>query len=1062
LWDCPAVHTLQNTAALYIMLRHSLLFVIRKIFLCSSNYFMVSEPQRPTPKFDPMASSSSSALPCFALPNISQGSFTKLEGSSNYLQWQTQFMPALRTYDLMGIVDGSEPCPPQFLVDDKDQKTLNPDYVLWTKRDQFLLSWINVTLTDKVLSTVYGLNTSKQVWSALSNRFASQSTSRIAHIKRQLQSLSQGSKTCTEYLQFAKSLADQLAAVGKTIDDDDLISYVIGGLNSSFNAFVTVVSFTTQIKPLTFDDFQNQSDASQHQSAATDISSFALVAQKTPQQSHPKNKQQWKPTSRPFNSKPSSGFSGQRAPFRSAAPRQNFSTNVNNRSEAISPSNFFNNSETRPPCQICGKTSHQALDCFHRMDYSYQGRHPPPQLAAMVAQSNAVYDDQWYADSGANVHITNELENLSIKQPFHQEDTVAVGNGAGLAIENTGSTTLSTLHYKFHLHNVLHCPTASANLLSIQKFCADNFCYFILTSTHFFIKDLKTHVTLLEGRSENGLYPIRLPRNSPKYLQAFSAMFGIKTSTLGWHFRLGHPRTDVVSRVIQEFQLPVSCQNFNKEVICNSCQIGKSKRQPFSLSTRVSTQPLQLIHSDVWTSPVQSVSGYKFYVIFIDDYSRYTWFYPLVHKSEVFNSFIKFKQLAENQFSSNIKQLQSDGGGEYTSLQFQAFLNKHGIIHRKSCPYTSQQNGLAERKLRHILETGLTLLAHSHLSNRFWVDAFLTAVHIINRLPTPTLDNVSPFTKLHGKDPNYQSMRVFGCKCYPLLRPYNKHKLEYRSKPCIFLGYHYAGYKCLDALTNKVYLSRHVIFDENSFPAKEKVTSTMSSKLPTCNEASLTIPVSHSFPHIAVIPPNTNSVSGSTTETNTQSHIVPSSPTSHTTTPSPHEDFGSPLSAEFISATPQDTILAESNSAAPKLNFDAPVSTEFPSVPHTEPSLAHAGNPNQISVAPSHHMITRSQTGSLHPKSFPDYKMFSSTKYPLTVLHSVLREVEPSSYHQAATGRIRTAASTMYSDNQSLITVNSTTPPVFFPFWKYFLVILGITHYLKQQLLVKGCVIIFL
>jgi hypothetical protein len=73
---------------------------------------MVSEPQRPTPKFDPMASSSSSALPCFALPNISQGSFTKLEGSSNYLQWQTQFMPALRTYDLMGIVDGSEPCPP--------------------------------------------------------------------------------------------------------------------------------------------------------------------------------------------------------------------------------------------------------------------------------------------------------------------------------------------------------------------------------------------------------------------------------------------------------------------------------------------------------------------------------------------------------------------------------------------------------------------------------------------------------------------------------------------------------------------------------------------------------------------------------------------------------------------------------------------------------------------------------------------------------------------------------------------------------------------------------------
>lgn len=220
-----------------------------------------------------------------------------------------------------------------------------------------------------------------------------------------------------------------------------------------------------------------------------------------------------------------------------------------------------------------------------------------------------MYDDQWYADSEANVHITNELENLSIQQPFHQENTVAVGNGAGLDIENMGLTTLSSFHSKFHLHNVLHCSSALANLLSIQKFCVDNFCYFILTSTHLFIKDLKTHVTLLEGKSENKLYPIRLQRNSLKNLQAFSTMFVIKTSTLGCPFRLGHPRADVVSRVIQKFQLPVSCHNFNKEVICHSCQLGKSKWQPFSLSNCVSTQPLQLIHSDVWTSPVQSFSG---------------------------------------------------------------------------------------------------------------------------------------------------------------------------------------------------------------------------------------------------------------------------------------------------------------------------------------------------------------------------------------------------------------------------------------------------------------------
>ena len=106
----------------------------------------------------------------------------------------------------------------------------------------------------------------------------------------------------------------------------------------------------------------------------------------------------------------------------------------------------------------------------------------------MVAHTNIAYDDQqWYADSGANAHITNDLENLNFKQPFQNDDTVAVGNGASLGIENIGSTVLTSSLSKFHLKNVLHCPNASANLLSIQKFCKDNDCYFKLTSTHFLL-----------------------------------------------------------------------------------------------------------------------------------------------------------------------------------------------------------------------------------------------------------------------------------------------------------------------------------------------------------------------------------------------------------------------------------------------------------------------------------------------------------------------------------------------------------------------------------------------
>ena len=100
-------------------------------------------------------------------------------------------------------------------------------------------------------------------------------------------------------------------------------------------------------------------------------------------------------------------------------------------------------------------------------------------------------------------------------------------------------------------------------------------------------------------------------------------------------------------------------------------------------------------------------------------------------------------------------------------------------------------------------------------------------MYLINRLPTPTLQNSSLFTKLNNKELDYTFLKTFGCACYPLLRPYTKHKLEFISKQCIFLGYsaHQKGYKCLDPSSTHVYVSRHVIFDELVFPAQGRVES---------------------------------------------------------------------------------------------------------------------------------------------------------------------------------------------------------------------------------------------
>jgi histone deacetylase 1/2 len=172
-------------------------------------------------------------------------------------------------------------------------------------------------------------------------------------------------------------------------------------------------------------------------------------------------------------------------------------------------------------------------------------------------------------------------------------------------------------------------------------------------------------------------------------------------------------------------------------------------------------------------------------VSFIDDFSKFTWIYQ--KKSDVFDVFHNFMKLVERKFDKKIVTVQTDWGGEYEKLN--PFFQKLGITHHVSCPHAHQQNGSAERKHRHIVEVGLALLAHASMPLKFWDEAFLTATYLINLMPSKVIDNITPVERLLETTPDYKSLRVFGCACWPNLRPYNSRKLAFRSKQCVFLGY---------------------------------------------------------------------------------------------------------------------------------------------------------------------------------------------------------------------------------------------------------------------------------
>jgi histone deacetylase 1/2 len=400
-----------------------------------------------------------------------------------------------------------------------------------------------------------------------------------------------------------------------------------------------------------------------------------------------------------------------------------------------------------------------------------------------------------------------------MREKYGGRDQVHVANGSGMHISNVGHATLLSPSRALHLKNILHVTNAHKSLASVHRISSDNNVFLEFHPEFFLIKDQTTKKVLHRGRCEGGLYPLGLSQASWS-----KQVFGVnKPSTSRWHSRLGHPAFPIVVHVLRNHKLPFVSDNAS-ESVCDSCQRAKSHQLPYFISNKIATAPLELIHSDVWGPAPTSVGRYSYYVSFIDDHTKYTWIYLLRQKSDVFAVFKDFQALVERKFDKKILSMQTDWEGEYERLN--SFFLRMGIAHRVSCPHAHQQNGSAERKHRHIVEVGLALLANASMPLKFWDEALLTATRLINLLPSKVVNYQTPTELLYNETPDYSSLRVFGCACWPNLRPFNSRKLQFRSKRCAFLGYSplHKGYKCLDISTGRVYISRDVVFDEGVFP----------------------------------------------------------------------------------------------------------------------------------------------------------------------------------------------------------------------------------------------------
>ncbi|KAK6794362.1 hypothetical protein RDI58_007815 [Solanum bulbocastanum] len=180
-----------------------------------------------------------------------------------------------------------------------------------------------------------------------------------------------------------------------------------------------------------------------------------------------------------------------------------------------------------------------------------------------------------------------------------------------------------------------------------------------------------------------------------------------------------------------------------------------------SLSSRNANSPFVLVHSGVWRTPIASNFDYRYYILFLDDYTKFFWIYLMREKFESFKKFKEFHAMVKNIFHTSISYFQSDGGGECVNQKFKSFFQQNDIIYRFSCPHTSAQNGRAERKHRHIANVLCCLIFQASMSFKYWGDACLYVVFLINVTPLLVLNYKSPFELFYGHIHDYDLICVF-------------------------------------------------------------------------------------------------------------------------------------------------------------------------------------------------------------------------------------------------------------------------------------------------------------
>ncbi|XP_071712276.1 uncharacterized protein [Rutidosis leptorrhynchoides] len=637
----------------------------------------------------------------------------------NYGHWSKLFSTHCAGFDVLPFIQGT--------LTSEERSTEE-----WSKADSVVLSWIFLTISEPLLERVLNSEpkNAHDAWQFLATVFQDNKRAKTVELMAELKALDIGTQTVEEYFRKLDSLSTLLRNLGSKVDEDDLVTYAINGLNEKFphashnilhsNPFPSLATVRSMI---TLEEMQlNRKTRATTESLATPSSPTVLLAHTTtgntrsqPATNHPQqvcrnftrgfcrfadqcrylhhsNRQNTSGnicsshgnfstghSSNSTNSRPNGNSQAQllkiieaqqyvinnlhltgvaqrsspalMAPlttFRNTgqqplSAQQQYSVqqpfngpiapqaNVVGPTQLTSPGQLFSQPIQTGPPGFRGPlqpTLHGQQPSFGPNHPEFSGTHQQPTYSQETiiphAFSTTTLPDYsntgWTMDTGASIHLTSSINNLSTIFNHCMYPSVAVGDGNSIPVVNTGHSVLPNINRPLHLSNVLVTPNIVKNLISVRRFTRDNKVSVSFDEFGFSVKDYLTRRLLLRCDSTRDLYPLTTPTPTP-------AQHALITTPSIWHQRLGHPSTDFFRRICSSNS--ISCTNNKSDVLCHACQLGKHVRLPFTSSTSHVTSLFDIVHSDLWTSPIPSLSGYKYYVIFLDHYSHYLWVFPV-------------------------------------------------------------------------------------------------------------------------------------------------------------------------------------------------------------------------------------------------------------------------------------------------------------------------------------------------------------------------------------------------------------------------------------------------